>query len=66
MHSAVQGGVLFCSDDLSSYPPEVRAFYEKLLQNFTAEDIHVKTENGFRVSYTVNGERCVLNIPEYE
>ena len=60
------GGVLFCSDDLSSYPPEVRAFYEKLLQNFTAEDIHVETENGFRVSYTVNGEHCVLNIPEYE
>ena len=60
------GGVLFCSDDMSAYPPEVRAFYEELLRNMKAEDIRVETKDGFKVSYAADGERREIEIPEYE
>ena len=60
------GGVLFCSDDMSSYRPEVRTFYKELLANFHAENVRVETEDGFRVSYVVNGEQRQFDIPEYE
>ena len=58
------GGVLFCSDDMSSYQPDVRAFYEEMLQNRQAADIHVETGDGIRISYVVNEETKVLEIPE--
>ena len=60
------GGVLFCSDDMSAYTPEARAFYAELLQNRDASDVRVDTQNGFTVSYTVGGERRIVRIPEYE
>lgn len=59
------GGVLFCSDDMSAYSPEARAFYEELLRNRGATEIRVDTSQGFRVSYTVDGERWFIDIPEY-
>ena len=60
------GGVLFCSDDMSAYTPESRAFYEELLKNRSASEIRVDTQKGFTVSYTVDGERRTLEIPTYE
>ena len=59
------GGVLFCSDDMSAYTPEARAFYEELLANREATDISVDTAGGFSVSYTVKGERKKVEIPTY-
>ena len=59
------GGVLFCSDDMSAYTPEARAFYEELLANREATDISVNTAGGFSVSYTVKGERKKVEIPTY-
>ena len=59
------GGVLFCSDDMSAYSPEARAFYEELLKNREAADIRVDTDRGFKISYTVDGERKTVEIPQY-
>ena len=58
------GGVLFCSDDMSSYQPDVRAFYEEMLQNRQATDIHVQTGDGIRISYVVNEETKILEIAD--
>ena len=58
------GGVLFCSDDMSSYQPDVRAFYEEMLQNRQAADIRVQTKDGIKISYVVNEESKTLEIPE--
>ena len=60
------GGVLFCSDDMSAYGGEVRAFYAELLKNRAAADIRVEADRGFSVSYTVDGERRRIDIPTYD
>ncbi len=60
------GGVLFCSDDMSAYNGEARAFYAELLKNRGAADIRVEADRGFSVGYTVDGERRRVDIPTYD
>ena len=58
------GGVLLCSDDMSAYSPEARALYAQLLRNREATDIRVENEEELRVSYTLDGERHTLVVPD--
>lgn len=58
------GGMLLCSDDMSAYTPEARARYGQLLRNREATDIRVEADRGLRVSYTLDGQRHTLAIPD--
>ena len=58
------GGMLLCSDDMSAYSAETRAFYAQLLKNREATDIRVDADEGLTVSYTLDGKRHTLVVPE--
>ena len=62
--NALFGGMLLCSDDMSAYTGAARAFYEKLLRIRDAQDVRVENDDALRVSYTLDGERYTLTIPE--
>ena len=58
------GGVLLCSDNMSAYTSEARAFYDELLRLRDAEDIEVHADGELRVSYRLDGETRELLIPD--
>lgn len=60
--NALLGGVLFCSDDMSQYSPEISRFYRELLRLREATDIQVHTEKGLSISYVLDGEARQIDI----
>ena len=62
--NALFGGMLLCSDDMSAYTPQAKAFYEKLLHIRDARDIRVDNDDVLRVSYTLDGQRHSFVIPD--
>ena len=56
------GGVLFHSDDASSWSGEAREQYRQLLRIREAAKIRVHADEGLSVSYELDGERHTLVI----
>ena len=54
--NALLGGVLLTSDDPAGYSPTAREQYRALRELSRAENIHVDTNRGLCVTYTIGGQ----------
>lgn len=60
--NALLGGVLLTSDDPAGYSPTAREQYRALRELSQAENIHVDTNRGLCVTYTIGGREFRLSL----
>lgn len=60
--NALLGGVLLTSDDPAGYSPTAREQYRALRELSRAENIHVDTNRGLCVTYTIGGREFRLSL----